>query len=269
MIHVYARVSGPEQARDNAISIPEQLRKGRAVALVNGATKFDIQEWTDAGVSGTIKLSQRPSGKAMWEAMANNDMLIAAKLDRLFRSSSDALNMMEIFREKGIKVILIDMGTTPLEESATAKLFFTMLAAFAAFERESIHQRCLDGIRGKVAKGGWTGGHIAPYGYEKAGRGRNSRLEPVESEQLVIRYVMRHWSWDRAEIIRGLERAGYVDRRGKAFQGYQIERIHKFETKRRKFGRASDKERQSDVSDTSDAVADIRAVADIEAVLNG
>jgi len=240
MIHVYARVSGPEQARDNAISLPEQLRRGRAVALVNGGSKFDIQEWTDAGVSGTIKLTQRPSGKAMWEAMAQGDMLIASKLDRLFRSSSDALNMMEIFKEKGIKVILIDMGTTPLEESATAKLFFTMLAAFAAFERESIHQRCLDGIRGKVAKGGWTGGHIAPYGYEKVGRGRNSRLEPIESEQLVIRYVMRHWSWERAEIIQGLYAAGYRNRQGKTFQGIQIERIHNFEAKRRKFVKQTD-----------------------------
>jgi len=239
VIHIYARVSGPEQAREDAVSLPEQLRKGRAVAALHGAGKFDIQEWSDPGVSGTIPLIERPAGKPMWEAMEMGDTLIAAKLDRLFRSSSDALNMLGEFRDNKIGVILIDMGTTPVEDSPVSKLFFTMLAAIADFEREVITQRCKDGLIGKRNRGGAVGG-TAPYGFEKVGLGQNSMFVPNPQEMEVVQFIMRRWGKrTQREIISALKREGYVNRAGKDFDYYQIVRIHRYHTQRKSWDKSA------------------------------
>lgn len=235
MYHVYCRVSTGEQARDTAVSLPEQTRKGNAVATLYGASRFDVAVWTDAGVSGTIALTKRPAGGEMWSALQDGDTVIAAKLDRLFRSSSDALTMMERFKERNISVILIDMGTSPVQESATAKLFFTMLAAFAAFERDVITQRCKDGLIGKRNRGGAVGGTV-PYGYDKVGVGQNAMLVENQREQEIVDFIMRRWPRrSQTQILAALKREGYLNRKGTDFQYVQLGRIHKYHSGRRKW----------------------------------
>ena len=236
MYHIYARVSGAEQARDDAVSIPEQIRKGRATAQLHGASKFDVVEWIDAGVSGTIPLIERPNGRKMWESADMGDIVVAAKLDRLFRSSSDALNMLGEFRDNKIGVILIDMGTTPVEDSPVSKLFFTMLAAIADFEREVINQRCRDGLIGKRNRGGAVGG-TAPYGFDKVGIGQNSMFVANAQEMEVVNFIMRRWERKRTqtEILVSLNKEGYLNRAGKPFDYYQIGRIHKYHSERSKW----------------------------------
>ena len=91
MIFSYARVSTTEQAADGTTSIAEQHRKNRALATMRGVSADNIAEFTDAGVSGSIALSERPSGKEMLDAAKKGDVIVASKMDRLFRSASDAL----------------------------------------------------------------------------------------------------------------------------------------------------------------------------------
>ena len=45
----------------------------------------------DAGVSGSVPLADRPEGKRLIEAVGPGDVIITPKLDRMFRSASDAL----------------------------------------------------------------------------------------------------------------------------------------------------------------------------------
>jgi DNA invertase Pin-like site-specific DNA recombinase len=226
MILIYCRVSTPEQARDNAVSIPEQLRKGHAIAQLRGVGKFDAVEYRDEGVSGAIPFTQRPAGKQLWDDAKAGDIIVAAKLDRLFRSSSDALTMMERFNERKIKVILIDVSVEPVAESATAKLFFTMLAAFADFERQTINQRTSEGRVGKRSKGGFMGG-AAPYGYRIAGKGRDAVLIDDPAEQEVVGLVLKRFDQGKtaARIINELAMRGYRARDDKMFGYMQVLRI--------------------------------------------
>lgn len=226
MILLYARVSTIEQARDNAVSIPEQLRKGHAVAQLRGVDKFGVVEYRDEGVSGAMPFTQRPAGKTLWEEAAAGDIIVAAKLDRLFRSSSDALTMMERFTERKIQVILIDMSTEPVADSAVAKLFFTMLAAFADFERQTINQRTTEGRIGKRKRNGFMGG-AAPYGFTVAGKGRDAVLVDDPAEQEVVGLIAKRFGQGKAasQIVNELAMRGYRTRDGKPFGFMQVLRI--------------------------------------------
>jgi DNA invertase Pin-like site-specific DNA recombinase len=171
----YIRVSSVEQA--NGTSLDSQEARVRLA----GATTI----YEDAGVSGATPLAQRPAGGLLIASCKQGDTIVAAKLDRLFRSSRDALNTVEDLKAQGIHVVLADMGNDPVTGNGTAKLFFTMLAAFADFERTRIAERTAEGIANKKANGGALGG-LAPFGYQKIGKGKEARLEPLEQEQQAI-----------------------------------------------------------------------------------
>ena len=233
MILLYARVSTVEQARDNAVSIPEQLRKGHAVAQLRGTDKFGVVEYKDEGVSGAMPFTQRPAGKVLWDEAQPGDVIVAAKLDRLFRSSSDALTMMERFSERKIKVILIDMSVEPVGESATAKLFFTMLAAFADFERQTINQRTTEGRIGKRKRNGFMGGD-APYGSRIVGKGRDAVLVDDPGEQEIVGLIRKRFESGKtpSQVVAELAMRGYRTRDDKTFGYMQVLRIRDRETKK-------------------------------------
>ena len=227
MILSYVRVSTIEQAADGTTSLCEQERKNKAIADLRGAAKFDFLNFVDAGVSGTIPLSERPAGKDMLAQAAKGDVIVANKLDRLFRSATDALTTAQVLREKGIDLILIDMGVEPVTGNGVAKLFFGMLALVAEFERERIAERMEDGRKGKRARNGHVGGS-APYGFKVVGQGREASLEPDEEE----RDVLRHVKWLKQnrkyqDVTRVLNALGVRSRAGTELQIVQVQRMCK------------------------------------------
>jgi DNA invertase Pin-like site-specific DNA recombinase len=226
MILSYARVSTAEQAADGTTSISEQIRKTKAIADLRGAGTFDFTSYVDAGISGSIPLGMRPEGRKMLADASKGDVIVASKLDRLFRSASDALNTAEALKAKGIDLILVDMGTAPVTENGTAKLFFGMLALVAEFERGRIAERIMDGKRGKRARNGHLGG-VAPYGFRVVGEKRDARLEPVPEEQPILDEVLaladqKLSSW---KITKILNDKGYRNRGDQPFECYQVKRI--------------------------------------------
>jgi DNA invertase Pin-like site-specific DNA recombinase len=225
MIIAYARVSTVEQAADGTTSIAEQIRKGKAIADLRGTSSFDFVTFIDEGISGSVPLKHRPAGKEMLESAAKGDVIVASKMDRLFRSASDALNTAEALKERGIDLVLVDMGTSPVTENGTAKMFFGMLALVAEFERGRIAERMGDGRRGKRSRGGHLGG-VAPYGYRVVGDKRLAVLEPVPEEQPILNEVLalskKLTSW---KITKQLNEKGYKNRNGEPFECYQIKRI--------------------------------------------
>ena len=154
------------------------------------------------------------------------DIICASKLDRLFRSASDALTTVEQLAEKDIKLILIDVGIDPVNSNGTAKLFFAMLAAFAEFERGRIAERMTDGRRCKKERKGHIGGS-APYGFKIVGNGREAKLEEVPEEQLVIEVGVEgaRKGWRMYKVLQDLNSRGYRSRTGKEFTMTQVQRF--------------------------------------------
>ena len=181
MLLIYQRVSSTEQAADDRSSLENQERIGRGFAMTKGFNQFDIATYCDPGVSATIPLRRRPAGQRLLEDMKPGDYVFASKLDRMFRSASDACNMAEIFKEKGINLVLFDLGSEPINSSGISQFFFTIIAAVAQLERTMIRERMEAGKKAKREKKGHAGG-VAPYGYRIVGHGRAAQLEPVEAD---------------------------------------------------------------------------------------
>lgn len=228
MLLGYARVSTAEQAADDRSSLETQEKIIRGYAMAKGFSQFDTAVYTDPGVSASIPLRYRPSGKQLLEDAKAGDTIIASKLDRMFRSASDALNMVEIFKEKDINLVLFDLGSEPINSSGLAQFFFTIIAAVAQLERTMIKERVMGGKKVKKAKGGHIGGKT-PYGYRVVGHGRDARLEAVEKEQQVISTV-KEWLneqpyasiYSTTQMLTG---QGLTARNGKPFFTMQVKRI--------------------------------------------
>lgn len=224
MILIYNRVSTIEQAKDGTTSLAEQERKCRGIAMTLGAKPFDIADYSDPSVSGSIPLRNRPAGSQLFADAKSGDTIIAAKLDRLFRSASDALVTVEDLQKRGVDVILADIGLEPVTSNGMAKLLFSLLSTFAEFERSRIMERMTEGRAAKRARGGPLG--RAPFGFKIVGKGPTSTLVPDEREQEVLAVVKELTGrYERKRISRHLRLKGYVSRSGKPFEVTQVQRL--------------------------------------------
>jgi len=105
--------------------------------------------YADVGVSGSK--SHRPALDDMLAAIDNYDAVLVYKLDRIGRSFKHLFELMDLFKEKNVEFISATQSintTTP-----EGKLFFSMLASFAEFEREMTVMRIKDGLATARARG--------------------------------------------------------------------------------------------------------------------
>ena len=227
----YCRVSTREQAEDGRASLPAQEQVIRGVALIAGIDTVEI--FTDPGVMGGTALADRPAGSCLCKALMPGDIVVASKMDRIFRSASDALATVERWKAQGVDLILVDCGTEPVSTNGNSKLFFGILASVAEFEKSRIAERMHMGRAGKKAAGGHIGG-LPPYGFRKVGHGRAAMLEPDPAEQRLIAQIhsMRRAGMTLNGISAELEARGMLMRSGKPFSPYQLHRIIHASTER-------------------------------------
>lgn len=223
-VYSYARVSTSDQATEDRSSLETQRRACEAAATI---ANLDAPiHFSDPGVSGSTRLEDRPEGGKMFSLLKSGDVVIAAKLDRLFRSAADALNNVEAMKAKGVKLILIDIGTEPVTESAVAKMFFGILASVAEFEKNRILGRMKTGRDEKRKKGGHIGGP-PPYGFRKVGFGKLSMLEPDEAEQKLVTLIrtLGETGISLHRIATRLGYMGHTTRKGTPWSSVQVGRI--------------------------------------------
>jgi DNA invertase Pin-like site-specific DNA recombinase len=88
----------------------------------------------------------------------DGDALVIVRLDRLSRSVSDLLRIVERLERKGVGLRILDFGGSAVDtKSPTGKLLVTMFAAVAAFERDIMLERQLSGIARARAEGKYKG----------------------------------------------------------------------------------------------------------------
>lgn len=228
MFLAYARVSTLDQDQPDKISISAQLARCQAVAKARGETgKYGFSTYADRGISGSVPLSERPEGAKMLAAANKGDIVCASKLDRIFRSASDALQAIEKLKRKGVGVIICDIGIDPIAESPSANLFFGMMALVAQFERERIAERISEGKAAKKARGGCIG--AIPFGFRKEGHGSKSMLVPDEKEQEHIRFATsrRLGLHPLRKISEEMAGQGMIGRDGKPYNVMAIQRMYR------------------------------------------
>jgi len=132
-IAIYARVSTKEQTTDN------QVIRLIEYAKVRG---FSYEVFTET--ESTRKT--RPIKKLVLDLLRKGifDGVMVYKLDRWARSSRELLLEIEELIQKGIE---FHSYSENLDfTSASGKLHFSILSAFAEFERELIRERTLEGL---------------------------------------------------------------------------------------------------------------------------
>jgi len=182
--YAYIRVSTADQAAGT--SLADQQRRVEGVALIRGIPIARL--FVESGVTGSGPLETRPVGAELCRLLQPGDTLIVAKLDRAFRNAADALVKADVWRARGIKLIVADMGHDPVTDDGVAKLFFGMLALVAEFERSRLLNRTNEGRRSKAANGGHVGGS-APFGFRVVGEGKAARLLEVPEQQAALHTI--------------------------------------------------------------------------------
>ena len=156
----YCRVSTSRQANEGE-SLDVQRRQVEGYVLMHGMEPavFVVEE----GVSGSVPIAERPAGAPLFASLKAGDVVIAAKLDRLFRSALDALLVVESLKVRGVKLHLLDLGGD-IAGNGLSKLFLTIAAAFAEAERDRIRERITQVKQDQKARGRYLGGAL-PFGY--------------------------------------------------------------------------------------------------------
>ena len=180
----YARVSTVTQAREGE-SLEAQRRQVTSYAASKGYELPEENLFVEAGVSGGIEFQERPEGAKLLEKMVSGDMVIFPKLDRAFRNTRNALNVLHDLKGRGISVHFIDLGGD-VTGNGVGAIVFTILSAFATFERERIATRIREVKQLKKAQGKFTGGRRA-FGYDVI----EGVKVPREDEQAVIREMVK------------------------------------------------------------------------------
>jgi DNA invertase Pin-like site-specific DNA recombinase len=74
------------------------------------------------------------------------DTIICYKLDRLGRSLSNLIQLLQEFKNRGIRLISVQDGIDTKNDNPMSKAFWQLLGVFAELEREMIVSRVNDGL---------------------------------------------------------------------------------------------------------------------------
>jgi DNA invertase Pin-like site-specific DNA recombinase len=178
----YCRVSTAKQAAEGE-SLDVQRRQIEGYALMHGLALDDVV--IEEGVSGSIPVAERPAAGPLFAKLTKGDVVIAPKLDRLFRSALDALRVVEELKARGVRLHLLDLGGD-IAGNGLSKLFLTIAAAFAEAERDRIRERIGQVKADQKARGRYLGGKV-PFGFRC---GETGELVEVPAEQEAIREMI-------------------------------------------------------------------------------
>ena len=131
MVYGYCRVSTQMQAKDG-----NSLEAQKNLLIENGAEEI----YSDA-FTGTK--AHRPELDKLLAVLQAGDKLVITKLDRIARSASQGIELVQTLLDKGVTVHVLNMGL--LDNTPTGKLIRNIMLAFAEFERDMIIERTQEG----------------------------------------------------------------------------------------------------------------------------
>lgn len=211
---IYARVSSEKQARDDKVSIGEQLKACRELASREGFTIahefIDNRRYrSKAGrlVEPSAKRLDRPALTELLERVGRDFTIVLAwHQDRLCRGGA-ATEFVRDRLEAARADVRLSIGTWDPE---TVEL----LGAVSGMELRRIRQRMMLGKKGRVQEGLHIG--EAPYGYKavRNDEGRNIGFALVPGELPALKEMARLYL-ERLPIIEVARRLGDNPRTGK------------------------------------------------------
>lgn len=186
MLVGYARTSTTEQAA----GLEAQKRDLGAT----GCTRTFVEQ--------VSSVANREQLEAALEFVREGDTLVVTRLDRLARSTTDLLSIVDRLDRKQVSFRILDFGGSAVDtQSPSGRLLLTMFGAMAQFEREVMLQRQREGIAAAKAAGRYKG--RKPTARAKAEQVRELRAAGVGASEIARRLAI-----GRASVYRVLSGGG-------------------------------------------------------------
>lgn len=216
-VGVWIRVSTDDQAQSDSPAHHEQ--RAREYAKFNG---WEVREVYDlAGVSGKTVMDH-PEAKRMLADIKRGHIsaLIFSKLARLARNTKELLDFSDRFRACNADMVSLQ---EKIDTSTPAgRLFYTMIAAMAQWEREEIGDRVRASIGVRARLGKPINGS-APFGFHW----KDKKLVQKPSEAEIVKRIFELFVQTRRKgtVAVALNKAGYRTRNGAIWRDSQIARV--------------------------------------------
>lgn len=180
---IYTRKSTDENMSLEFTSLDNQ--RMRAEAYIKSQPDWECIEtrYDDAGFTGGDM--NRPALKRLLAdiEMGEIDVVLVYKSDRMTRSVSDLMQLVQLFDEYGITYTSVTEGFSTA--SSSGRMFLSMISTFAQYERELISERTAHKIAAARERGQWTGGRpLLGYDIERDERGSRLIVNQDEAPQV-------------------------------------------------------------------------------------
>lgn len=134
------------------VSTVDQLTENQAEQIAQAGYHIQPKRYVEEKVSGSVPTSQRQGFQKLMDRMEEGDTLVVTKLDRIGRDSIDVQQTVRLCAEKGIRLVVLQLGNLDLTSSA-GELMVKVLAAVVDFERDIIIERTQAGQARARAEG--------------------------------------------------------------------------------------------------------------------
>ena len=217
----YIRVSTVEQA-EHGYSLNDQRNRIKTYCAARDWPLVAIVG--DHGFSGAD--AARPGLEGLLAVLedGNADVVVVTKLDRLSRSAALMLSIADDLEAQDVAIVSITEAidtTTP-----AGKLFRTVLAGVAEFEKELITERLVSGKRSKqrtIGPHAYIGGPTIPFGFRAAGE--VMVRDPIEWPVVARILKERSRGLTLTAIAEGLNRDGLRGKRGGLWHAGTLSRL--------------------------------------------
>lgn len=201
-IALYARKS---IERENSISCETQLEYCRSMIKPDERSE-KVLEFVDNGYSGGNV--NRDGFQKMMRKIEQGRItkVLVYRLDRISRSLSDFVNILNTFKEYGVEFVSTQEAFDT--SSPYGELIVKILAVFAEFERQSIISRITQAYEHRSELGFYMGGR-KPYGFDLEptfiNNAKTKKLIPIHEEIEQVKYIYETYAVENVTLGRLLK----------------------------------------------------------------